>query len=411
MGDNVKRWKEDFPALKQDVNGHPLIYLDNAATTQKPTVVIDAIAGYYRGDNANVHRGIHELSRRATLGYEGARERAGRFFGAEESGCVIFTRGVTEAVNLIAQGWGRKQCGPGDVILLTELEHHSNLVPWQMLCSATGARLEFIPVKEDGVLELESLGAMLHERVKLLAMTHISNTLGTVNPVETMCRAARERGIATLVDGAQSGGHRPVSVEEIGCDFYCFSGHKMAGPMGIGGLVVRRAVLEELPPWQGGGEMISRVDWHTSEWNTAPHRYEAGTPHVEGAYGLHAAMDYLDGIGRERIAAHDAELAALAFRRLKALDGVRVFGPDPSGGQEHAGAVSFVMEAVHAHDVVTLADQLGLALRGGHHCNQPLMKKLGVPATVRASFYLYNTHEDVERLIEGMEEIVTYFRR
>lgn len=402
--------RKDFPALDQQVNGHPLVYLDNAATTQRPQVVIDEMMRFYREDNANVHRGIHELSRRATEAYELARKRVAEFFRAGGPDSVIFTRGTTESVNLVANTWGQANLKAGDRILLTEMEHHSNLVPWQMLAERCGAELEFVPVDDEGRLDGEELERKCRAPVKLLALTHISNTLGTVNPVESICRRAREEGIVTLVDGAQAAGHRPVSFPEIGCDFYCFSGHKMAGPMGIGGLIGRRPLLEEMPPWQGGGEMISRVDWHQSRWNEVPHKFEAGTPHVAGALGLHRAMDYLDEIGREVIAAHDAELAAEAYGRLRELEGVRVFGPDPERGHEHAGAVSFVLDGVHAHDVVSLADGYGVALRGGHHCNQPLMKKLGIPASVRASFYLYNEARDIDSLVDAIKAIQAFFK-
>jgi cysteine desulfurase/selenocysteine lyase len=403
--------RKDFPALAQEVNGHPLVYLDNAATTQRPECVIDELSRFYREDNANVHRGIHELSRRATDAYESARKRAAEFFQAGSPRSVVFTRGTTEAINLVAYTWGQSHLQAGDRILLTEMEHHSNLVPWQMLAERSGAELDFVPIDQEGMLDMDALEQKCKPSVKLLAMTHVSNTLGTVNPVETICRHAREQGILTLIDGAQAAGHRPVSFEKIGCDFYCFSGHKMAGPLGIGGLIGRLPVLEELPPWQGGGEMISRVDWHQSRWNEVPHKFEAGTPHVAGALGLHRAMDYLDEVGRETICSHDAKLAAEAYRQLKDLEGVRVFGPDPEHGHEHAGAVSFVLDSVHAHDVVSLADGYGLAVRGGHHCNQPLMKKLGIPASVRASFYLYNEPGEIDRLIEGVKAIQAYFKR
>ncbi len=403
--------RKDFPVLDQEVNGHPLVYLDNAATTQRPQVVIDEISRFYLEDNANVHRGIHELSRRSTEAYEAARKRVADFFQAESPRGVIFTRGTTESINLVAQSWGHANLKAGDRILLTEMEHHSNLVPWQMLAERSGADLDFVPIDGEGMLNLEVLEEKCRAPVKLLALTHISNTLGTVNPVEMICRRAREEGIVTLIDGAQAAGHRPVSFREIGCDFYCFSGHKMAGPMGIGGLIGRLPLLEAMPPWQGGGEMISRVDWHQSRWNELPYKFEAGTPHVAGALGLHRAMDYLDDVGREAISAHDAQLAADAYRRLGALEGVRVFGPNPDRGHEHAGAVSFVLDQVHAHDVVSLADGYGVALRGGHHCNQPLMKKLGIPASVRASFYLYNETQEIDRLLETINAIQAYFKR
>ena len=403
---NLARRREDFPILSQRVHGRPLVYLDNAATTQKPRAVLDALGRYYERDNANVHRGVHELSNRATAGYEGARERAARFLNARSADEIVFTRGTTESINLVANTWGARHLRAGDVILLTEMEHHSNIVPWQLLAARTGARLAFLPViAETGLLDLSRRDEWLTSEVKLLSLTHISNTLGTLNPIERLCSQARQRGIVTLVDAAQSAGHRPVDVQDIGCDFLALSGHKMCGPTGIGVLYGRLERLGEMPPWQGGGDMIETVDYLQSTWKQPPHRFEAGTPNIAGAIGLAAAMDYLDEIGRDRIAAHDAELAAYALERLSGLDGLRILGPR-SG---RAGVLSFLMNGVHAHDVVTLADHAGIALRGGHHCNQPLMKKLGIESTARASFYLYNTVEEVDRLSEALTEIKNYF--
>ena len=400
------RCRRDFPVLDQQVHGHPLVYLDNAATTQKPLAVIEALERYYRTDNANVHRGIHELSNRATAAFEAARRRAARFLNAARPEEIVFTRGTTEAINLVAHTWGAAHLRPGDVILLTEMEHHSNLVPWQLVAQRTGAELAFIPVTgDDGLLDLSGLDDLLTPRVKLFACTHISNTLGTVNPVEELCARARRVGAVTLVDAAQSAGHRPVDVRALGCDFLACSGHKLCGPTGIGLLYGRHELLEAMPPWQGGGEMISNVEFHRSEWNEVPYKFEAGTPNIAGAIGLHAAMDYLDALGRERIFAHDQELAAYAAEQLRALGGVRLFGP-PTG---RSGVVSFLLDDVHAHDLVTVADQFGVALRGGHHCNQPLMRKLGVPSTARASFYFYNTPAEVDRLLEVLREIRRFF--
>jgi len=404
--------RADFPALAQEVNGRPLVYLDNAATTQKPRAVIDAIVSFYEKDNANVHRGIHTLSERATTRYEGARARLADFFGAEQSAEIIFTRGTTESINLVAQTWGRSELQAGERILLTEMEHHSNIVPWQLLAAETGALIDYVPVHPDtGMLNLEAAERMLRSPVRIFSFTHVSNTLGTVNPAAELCRMASERGIVTLVDAAQSAGHRPINVQEIGCDFLVCSGHKMCGPMGIGVLYARRNLLERMPPWQGGGDMISRVTYERSTWNTVPHKFEAGTPNVEGAIGLHAAVDYLDAIGRERIKSHDAELARYAIRELSTIPGLRILGPHPDDGTEHASSVSFVIEGIHAHDVVTLADRDGIALRGGHHCNQPLMKKLGVPATARASFYFYNTLAEIDALVESLRGICKMFRK
>lgn len=398
--------RKDFPILEQQVHGHPLVYFDNAATSQKPRAVIDALVRYYERDNANVHRGIHELSNRSTNAFEAARERLGKFLNARSAEEIIFTRGTTESINLVAQAWGGKFIKPGDVILLTEMEHHSNIVPWQMLAERTGAKLRYVPITGDeGLLDLDKLESLLTPEVKLFAMVHISNALGTINPVAELCARARKLGITTLVDGAQSAGHMPVDVQAIGCDFYTFSGHKICGPTGIGILYGRKEVLEATPPWQGGGEMISTVDYFKSTWNTLPHKFEAGTPDISGPIGLHAALDYLEAIGRENIFRHDLELATHCYARLSELKGVRLFGPKG----ERGGLVSFLLNDVHAHDVVTIADRYGVALRGGHHCTQPLMKKLGVPSTARASFYFYNTRAEVDRFIEVVREIQKFF--
>ena len=398
--------RADFPALNQQVHGRPLLYFDNAATTQKPRAVLEALRHYYEHDNANVHRGIHELSNRATAAFEAARARAARFINARSADEIIFTRGTTEGIHLVAQSWGGKNIKAGDKILLTEMEHHSNIVPWQLLAERTGAELLFLPVTGDkGLLDLNRLDEWLTKEVKLLALTHISNSLGTINPVTELCARARKLGVMTLVDAAQSAGHRPLDVQEIGCDFLAFSGHKMCGPTGIGLLYGRQEVLEGMPPYQGGGEMILSVSFQRSTWKHAPHKFEAGTPDISGAVGLHAAMDYLDNIGRPHIAAHDQELGAYAYARLSRLSGLRLFGP-PIG---RAGLVSFLLKDVHAHDVVTVADQHGVALRGGHHCNQPLMHKLGVESTARASFYFYNTTAEIDRFVEVLGEIQRFF--
>lgn len=398
--------RNDFPVLQQQVNGHPLIYFDNAATTQKPRQVIDALRHYYEHDNANVHRGVHELSNRASAAYEAARLRAAQFINARSQDEIIFTRGTTEGINLVAHSWGNRFLKRGDTILLTEMEHHSNIVPWQLLAERIGLNIRYLPVHpERGLLDLSNLDQWLTSEVKLFAFTHISNSLGAVNPIAELCQRARKAGVPTLVDAAQSAGHEPLDVQEIGCDFLAFSGHKMCGPTGTGILYGRLEVLETMQPFQGGGDMISTVDFKGSTWNKVPHKFEAGTPHISGAIGLHAAMDYLDAVGRKNIAQHDHELGAYAFAKLSALKGVRLFGPSIG----RAGLVSFLIADVHAHDVVTVADQRGVALRGGHHCNQPLMKKLGVEATARASFYLYNTHEEVDRFVEVVREIQRFF--
>jgi cysteine desulfurase/selenocysteine lyase len=402
-------WRKDFPILDQNVHGKPLIYFDNAATSQKPRKVIDALVHYYERDNANVHRGIHELSNRSTIAFEAARLRTAKFINARNADEIIFTRGTTESINLVAATWGRKNLKPGDVILLTEMEHHSNLVPWQMLAQQTGALIAYIPVTGDeGLLDLSRLDSLLTPRVKLFAMVHVGNSMGTLNPVAELCARARKVGATTLVDGAQSAGHLPVDVQKLGCDFFAFSGHKICGPTGIGILWGRQELLDAMPPYQGGGEMILTVGYDKTEFKPAPHRFEAGTPDISGPIGLHAAMDYLDAIGRENIWKHDQELAHHAYEKLSELADIRLFGPRP-GSPQRAGLVSFLLKNVHAHDVVTLADQVGVALRGGHHCTQPLMHKLGVESTARASFYFYNTKAEVDRFVEAIKEIQKFF--
>jgi cysteine desulfurase / selenocysteine lyase len=405
----MRNWaslRQDFPILDQQVHGQPLIYFDNAATTQKPRPVLEALRRYYEQDNANVHRGIHELSNRATAAFEAARSRAAAFLNARSADEIVFTRGTTEGINLVAQAWGSCQIKAGDKILLTEMEHHSNIVPWQLLAQRTGAKLAYFPIRGDiGLLDMERREEWLTKDVKLFALTHISNSLGTINPVAELCARAHQLGITTLVDAAQSAGHRPLDVQELGCDFLVLSGHKMCGPTGIGVLYGRQEILETLPPYQGGGEMILNVDFEQSTWKHAPHRFEAGTPDISGAVGLHAAMDYLDQIGRNRIAEHDQELGAYAYAALSRLKNIRLFGPHIG----RAGLVSFLLKDVHAHDVVTVADQRGVALRGGHHCNQPLMRRLGVESTARASFYFYNTTEEIDRFVEVLAEIQKFF--
>jgi cysteine desulfurase/selenocysteine lyase len=403
---NWQKLRADFPILDKKVHGKPLVYFDNAATSQKPRVVIDALVHYYECDNANVHRGIHELSNRATQAFEAARTRVAKFIHARSADEIVWTRGTSESINLVANTWGAKNLKPGDVILLTEAEHHSNIVPWQLLAQKTGAKVAYIPVTGDeGTLDLTKLDSMLSRQVKLLSLVHISNSMGVVNPVSELCVRARKLGIVTLVDGAQSAGHMPVDVQAIGCDFFAFSGHKICGPTGIGVLYGRQEVLETLPPYQGGGEMILTVGYDKTSFKPAPHRFEAGTPDISGPIGLHAAVEYLDAIGRDHIWKHDQELANYAYEQLAALKDIRLFGPKAG----RAGLVSFLLKDVHAHDVVTLADQGGVALRGGHHCTQPLMHKLGVESTARASFYFYNTKAEVDRFVDVVKEIQRFF--
>lgn len=397
--------REDFPILDQQVHGHPLIYFDNAATTQKPRKVLEALRHYYEHDNANVHRGLHELSSRATEAYEAARARVAEFIGAGSPDEIVFTRGTTEGINLVAQAWGGKFLREGDTILLTEMEHHSNLVPWQLLAEQRGARLRFVPVREDGTLALEQLEKLLTPEVKLFAFTHVSNSLGTINPAADLCAKARAVGAVTLIDGAQSAGHMPVNVQEIGCDFFAFSGHKMCAPTGSGALYGRAEMLENLPPWHGGGEMIVSVTLEKSSFKKAPHRFEAGTPNIAGAIGLAAAIDYLETIGRSTIAEHDSRLTNYAVERFADLPGMRILGPVG----ERGAILGFVMDNVHPHDLTTFADQRGLAMRGGHHCNQPLMRRFGLPGTTRASFYFYNTTEEIDRMIDILRDAVRFF--
>ncbi|MEY2576807.1 MAG: cysteine desulfurase / selenocysteine lyase [Verrucomicrobiota bacterium] len=397
--------REDFPILDQQVHGHPLIYFDNAATTQKPRAVLDALRSYYERDNANVHRGLHELSSRATEAYEGARATVAQYIGAASADEIVFTRGTTESINLVAQAWGGKSLHAGDVILLTEMEHHSNLVPWQLLAERIGAQLRFVPVQEDGTLALEQLDQLLTPEVKLFAFTHVSNSLGTINPVTELCRKAKSVGAVTLVDAAQGAGHLPIDVQESGCDFLAFSGHKMCGPTGSGALYGRAEIFDAMPPWHGGGEMIVSVTLEKSSFKKAPHRFEAGTPNIAGAIGLAAAIDYIEQIGRPAIFEHDARLTNYAIERFAELEGMRILGP----AGERGAIVGFVMKAAHPHDLTTFADRRGLALRGGHHCNQPLMRRFGLPGTTRASFYFYNTTEEIDRMIEILREAARFF--
>lgn len=400
--------RADFPALHQLVHGKPLVYLDNAATAQKPRSVIDKLSHFYERDNANVHRGLHVLSNRATEAYEGARTRVAQFINASDPAEIIFTRGTTESINLVAASWGGANLKPGDVVLLTEMEHHSNMVPWQLITQRTGAKLRYVPVvgnDVEGGLDLAQLDALLTPDVKLFAFTHVSNTVGNVNPAAHLCAQARAKGILTLVDGAQSIGHMPVDVRAIGCDFYAFSGHKMAGVTGIGALYGRRALLDAMPPYQGGGGMISVVDYQSAKWKPTPERFEAGTPNFADAVALAAACDYLDTLGRDAIARHDAALGAMAYEKLSALPGIRLLGPK----SDRVGITSFSFQDVHAHDIVTFADEDGIALRGGHHCNQPLMRKLGITSTTRASFYIYNTEQEIDVLVKSLQRILNFF--
>jgi len=402
--------RADFPILHQQVNGKPLVYLDNGATSQKPRGVIDALVRYYERDNSNVHRGLHTLSMRATDAYEGARTRVAKFINAADPAEIIFTRGTTESINIVARSWGHAHLKPGDIVLTTEFEHHSNLVPWQQAAKAAGATLKYVPLlgaDGEGGIDLDSLDSLLTPQVKLFAFTHISNTLGTINPVAEFCRRARAVGAVTVIDAAQSIGHVPLDVRQIGCDFLAFSGHKMCGPTGIGVLYGRLALLEKLAPDETGGGMVVSVNYEDALWKPAPERFEAGTPNVADAVGLATACDYLDALGRDQIAAHDSNLIRIAMEKLATLPGIRIIGPKV--GSVRSGLVSFAFDNVHAHDIVTFADEDGVALRGGHHCNQPLMRKLGLTSTTRASFYLYNNEEEIERLVTSLRRIQKFF--
>jgi cysteine desulfurase / selenocysteine lyase len=397
--------RRDFPALHQEVHGCPLVYLDNAATTHKPQLVIDAVEGYYRRDCSNVHRGVHSLSQRATAAYEKARETVRRFLGAASEREIVFVKGATEGINLVARSFLAPRLGPGDEVLVTAMEHHANIVPWQIVCEEKGARLRVIPMDERGALVLDGLDSLFNERTRMLAAVHVSNALGTVNPVEDLAAAARERGVPVLFDGAQAVPHLAVDVQALGCDFYVFSGHKVFGPTGIGVLWGRLGHLETMPPYQGGGDMILTVSFEKTTFNRPPHRFEAGTPHIAGAIGLSAALEYLQGVGLGPVAAYEAELLAYATEQVRAVPGIRLVGTAP----QKASVLSFVVEGVHPHDVGTILDQSGVAVRAGHHCAQPVMAHFGVAATVRASFTFYNTRREVDALVAGLRQVQEIF--
>ena len=402
---DVERIRKDFPILSQEVHGRPLVYLDNAATTQKPHAVIEALERYYAADNANVHRGVHLLSERATQAYEAARSRIRRFLNAAEDREIVFVRGTTEAINLVAQTYGRRMVGPGDEILITALEHHSNIVPWQMLCEEKGAALRVAPIDDAGEVDLDAYERLLGPRTRLVAIAHVSNALGTVLPIGRMIEAAHRQGVPVLVDGAQAMAHVPVDVQALGCDFYAFSGHKVYGPTGIGALYGKAALLESMPPFQGGGDMIKAVTFEKTVYNDLPYKFEAGTPNIAGAIGLGAALEYLDGLGRDRAAAYEHDLLAYGTERLSAIPGVRLIGT----AREKASVLSFVMEGAHAHDVGTILDREGIAVRTGHHCAMPVMTRFGLAATTRASVALYNTREELDALCAGLGKVREIF--
>jgi len=402
---NVERIRADFPILHQNVHGHPLVYLDNAATTQKPRQVIDAISHYYERDNANIHRGVHTLSQRATDAYEHARRTAQEFLGAGDCREIIFVRSSTEAINLVAQTYGRKNLKPGDEVLISAMEHHSNIVPWQMICEEKQAKLRVAPINEAGELVLEDFERLLTSKTKLVAIAHLSNALGTINPVRQIVEMAHAKGIPVMVDGAQAAPRLPVNVRELDCDFYAFSGHKIYGPTGIGVLYGKLALLEAMPPYQGGGDMISSVAFERTVYNKVPHKFEAGTPDISGPIGLKAALDYVTRLGIENIERHENELLEYATKRVSALSGIRLIGT----AKEKAGVLSFVMEGVHPHDIGTILDQDGIAIRTGHHCAQPVMERYGIPATARASLGLYNTKEEIDALVRGIKKVQEVF--
>jgi cysteine desulfurase/selenocysteine lyase len=402
---DVERLRRDFPALGQTVNGHPLVYLDSAASAQKPRAMLEAVARAYAYDYSNVHRGVHTLSQRATAAYEGARETLARFLGAAEAAEIVFVRGTTEGLNLVAQSFARPRLAPGDEVLVSHMEHHSNIVPWQLVCEATGARLKVAPISDDGELDLDAFARLLGERTRIVALVHVSNALGTIVPVAEVVRLAHARGVPVVLDGAQAAPHLPLDVRELGCDFYTVSGHKLFGPTGIGVLYGRRELLEAMAPYQGGGEMISSVTFAKSEYKEPPHRFEAGTPNIVGAIGLGAVVDYLEAIGMERIAAYEGELLAYGRERLAAVPGLRLIGT----ARHKAALFSFVIEGVHAHDVGTILDQQGIAVRAGHHCAQPAMERFGIAATARASLAFYNTREEIDRLVDGLAEVREIF--
>jgi cysteine desulfurase / selenocysteine lyase len=398
--------RSDFPLLQRTVNGHPLVYLDSAATSQKPQQVLDAVDGYYSLHNANVHRGVHTVGNEATDVFERARERVAAFIDAPAEG-IVFLRNTTEALNLVASSYARELLAPGDRIVLTEMEHHSNLVPWQLAAERAGLELAFLRLNDDGTLDLSALDELLAPPTKLVSLSHQSNVLGTVVPLRHVIEAAHARGVLVCVDAAQSAPHMPVSVRQLDCDFFAFSGHKMCAPMGAGVLWARPELLERMPPFLGGGSMILRVSLERSSWSTVPHKFEAGTPDVGAAAGLAAACDYLDAVGMDRIHAHEMELTSHLLSLLEEMDGVEVYGP--RGVEARGGAVSFNISGVHAHDVGTILDREGVAVRAGHHCCQPLMKRLGVAATARASVYLYNTHEEIDALGAALGEVRRIF--
>jgi cysteine desulfurase / selenocysteine lyase len=402
---DTERVRDDFPLLRQRVHGKPLVYLDNAATTQKPQAVIDRLVRYYSEENANIHRGVHVLSVAATDAYDAARERVRRFVHAAETREIVFVRGATEAINLVAATYGRAHVGAGDEVVVSEMEHHSNIVPWQMLCEEKGAVLRVIPITDAGELRLDEYVRLLGPRTRIVAVTHVSNALGTINPVEQIVRLAHDRGVPVLIDGAQAVAHMPVDVQAIDCDFYVFSGHKVFGPTGIGVLYGRASLLDEMPPYQGGGDMIRSVTFERTLYSDAPQKFEAGTPNIAGVVGLHAAIAYLTDVGLDRVTAHEHDLLAYGTEALSQIDGVRLTGT----AERKAAILSFVIAGIHPHDLGTILDRDGIAIRAGHHCCQPLMARLGVAATARASLAFYNTREEIDALVASIRTAKAVF--
>jgi cysteine desulfurase/selenocysteine lyase len=402
---DAERVRRDFPILSQQVNGRPLVFLDSAASAQKPRAVIEAMSRFYESDYANIHRGVYALSQRATRAFEGAREKVRAFLNAAEAREIVFVRGTSEAINLVASSYGRRHLAAGDEVLITHLEHHSNIVPWQMLCEEKGAALRVAPIDDTGQVMLGELEKLLSPRTRIVAVAHVSNALGTIVDVAEIARLAHARGIPVLVDGAQAVPHLRVDVRALDCDFYCFSGHKLFGPSGVGVLYGRAELLEAMPPWQGGGEMILSVRFEGTTYNEIPHKFEAGTPDIAGVVGLGAAIDYLESLDADAVQAHEADLLAYATGRLSRVPGLRIVGTAP----RKAAVISFVLEGVHPHDIGTILDQEGVAVRTGHHCAQPAMERFGLPATVRASFALYNTRADVDALVRGLEKVREVF--
>ena len=400
-------WRTDFPILKTRVHGKPLVYLDNAATTQKPLAVIGAESKYYSSYNANVHRGVHSLSQAATDAYEGARAKVRQFINAASPNEIVFVRGTTEAINLVAQSYGRSRFKAGDEIILSHMEHHSNIVPWQMVCQQTGARLRIIPVDDNGELQLEDFKKLLNERTRLVTVTHVSNALGTINPVKSIIALAHLRGVPVLLDGAQAVAHLPVDVQELGCDFYAFSAHKLYGPTGVGVLYGKAALLDAMPAYQGGGDMIRSVRFEETTYNSVPYKFEAGTPNIAGVIGLGEAIDYVTALGFQALAEHEQSLLAYATSALGGIPGLRIIGT----ARAKTGVISFVLEGMHPHDVGTILDREGVAIRTGHHCAMPLMERFDVPATARASFALYNTRQEVDALVAAIHKVREVFKR